>query len=212
QTPFVEIRNGADGALVLVTSLGNDPSVNDPVLPRPAPIAGLPDFPPGTSATLAEMGYSAISMQGRYGRRDLGFRLPADWLLISSQGAQLDLLYDYAAGLPEGALMLIKVNGTTIRVLPLFGQGGEPLPMLPVGFPARLLAPGPNSLTFETIIPGNPPDLPCPRIEGPLLRVSDQSVLRIPASPRMQFVSVGAGLAGLDPAAIFSAPDADSEG
>ena len=212
QTPFAEIRTGADGALVLVSSLGNDGSVIDPILARPAAIAGLLEFVPGASATLAEMGFPAISMQGRYGRRDLGFRLPADWLLISSQGAQLDLIYDYAPGLPEGALMLVKVNGTTIRMLPLVDEGGETLPMLPVRFSARLLAPGPNNLTFETIIPGDPADLPCPRIEGPLLRVSDQSVLLIPSSPKMQFVSVSAALAVLDPAAIVAAPEADSDG
>jgi len=210
--PLAEIRKGEDGALILVISAEVDAPLLDVILPGLGAIAGPPAFLPGVSATLSEMGYPPISMQGHYGRTDLDFRLPGDWLLISSQRVLLDLLYDYAPGLPEGALMLVKVNGTTIRLLPLFGQGGETLPMLPVGFPAQLLAPGPNTLTFETIIPGDPPDLPCPRIEGPLLRVSGESALRIPSSPRMHFANVGAGLSELDPGAVVATPEASADG
>lgn len=197
--PDFQIRRAPDGALVLVLNSLSDFGVSDDILPRPAAITGPATFVPGTEVTLAEMGLPTVAMRGRYGRSDLNFLLPADWLLLASQSAEIGLIYDYADGLPETALLLLKVNDTTVRLLPLFGQGGEEIPLLEVSFPTRLLSPGINALTVETIIPGEPPDLPCPRIEGELLRVSDQTTLRIPASPSMHFPDLGAELLALAP-------------
>lgn len=197
--PDFQIRRARDGALVLVMRSLSDTDVLDSFLPRPDPITGPVRFVPGSDVTLAQMGLPPVAMRGRYGRSDLNFLLPPDWLLLASQSAEIGLIYDYAEGLPETALMLLKVNDTTVRLLPLFGQGGEEIPVLQVSFPARLLSPGINALTVETIIPGEPPDMPCPRIEGELLRVSDQTTLRIPASPSMQFPDLGAQLLRLAP-------------
>jgi hypothetical protein len=136
--------------------------------------------------------------EGRYVRLSVDFRLPWDWVLLASQKARLDLDYRFAPGLPEGALLLVKVNGTTVRLLPLDRDGGRTLPTLPISFGARLLEPGVNRLDFEALIPGDPPDAACAPLEGPVLEISEGSRLFVPASPRMSLPALDLSLAALE--------------
>ncbi|GGL70566.1 cellulose biosynthesis cyclic di-GMP-binding regulatory protein BcsB [Wenxinia marina] len=204
--PPVEVRRTPEGGLVLVVEEGAEPSALDTFLPLPEARTGPTLVDPGQPASLDDLGSGAIEMRERYERVDVDFRLPRDWLLMSSQKAQIDLTYGYAADLPEGSLLLVKVNDTTVRLLPLFGQGGEVLPTLPIGFPARLLSPGMNRLSFEAVVPGDPPDLPCPPVDGPILAISGDSSLSVPPSPRMRRIDMGPTLYELGSGTIEAVP------
>jgi hypothetical protein len=202
------LRTGADGAAVLVLAPDVPVAALDPFLPLPPAQADNPAVTPGIAATLGDLGMEDIEIRRRYGRVDVAFTLPEDWMLRASQGARIDLLYRYAEGLARDALMLVKVNGTTVRLLPLFGEPDVDLPLLPVGFSTRLLEPGTNIVSFETIVPGDPPDLPCSPIDGPLVEILAESVIVVPPSPRMAFPSAATLLRNLDSAGITIAEGA----
>lgn len=206
------LRRGGDGALVLVLPADATAAMLDPWLPLPGPVADLPALVPGTAPTLDEIGLGGRVAESRYTLNALRFVLPDDWLLLAAQEARIDLSYRYAAGLPETAQMLVKVNGTTVRLLPLHGEGGLNLPVLPVGFQARLLAPGVNEVSFETFIPGDPPDLPCAQIPGPFVEISGETALVVPDSPAMTLPRLGTALRGVAPGGIAAIAGADPAG
>ncbi|MDT8856602.1 cellulose biosynthesis cyclic di-GMP-binding regulatory protein BcsB [Paracoccaceae bacterium Fryx2] len=187
--PSADLVRGGDGSLVLRVVLGAGGAVPDlaALLPPPPPAAGVPTLAPGDVVPLSALGRGDTADFGHYIRHDIAFRLPQDWLVLGPQAAELTLLYGFGEDLGTGALLLVKVNGTTVRLLPLDRQGGAVQPALPVGFKASLMQPGVNLLTFEAIIPGDPPDLPCPLREDPMLRILAASTLEVPVSPRMQF-------------------------
>ena len=80
----------------------------------------------------------------------------------------------------------MKVNGTTVRLLPL-DRGGGMQPTLDVGFLASLLGPGLNRLAFEVIVEAENPNLACPPWPQRLVTILPSSVLSIPDMPRMHF-------------------------
>jgi hypothetical protein len=104
-------------------------------------------------------------------------------------------------------LLLVKVNGTTLQVLPLDKNGGATRPPLAISFPARLLNPGANQLTFEATVPGDPADLPCAAAGGTFMTILGQSDLTVPAAPRMRIVGMGPALLGM-PQSGITLPDA----
>ena len=197
-----EVRHSPQGPLILLISTDTTADMLDDLLPLPSAIVVPPDLTPGQVTTLNALNVDDIAIRSRYRRVDVPFRLPDDWLVLTAQRAQLDLQYRYAENLPEGSLFLIKVNGITVRLLPLFGEGGVVLPELPVRFSARLLKPGFNNISFEAIIPGDPSDMTCPNIEGPLLEVSGNTLVNVPASPRMQLPRLSLGMQRLTPESV----------
>lgn len=214
--PGATLRQGADGVIVLavVPQLdGTLPAALDSFLPEPLPIPDLPAVEPGTTATLASLGFSDTSDESHYIRHDLRFRLPSDWLILKSERAALTLLYRFPASLPKGSILLVKINGTTLELLPLDENGGQALPPHPITFPARLLHPGVNELTFEATVPGDPADLPCATSSGAFLTLMAESDLTVPTAPLMQFPGVGPALLGLSQAgiAVPTAPSAHSD-
>lgn len=199
--PGVDVRRVGDGAIVMLLTVGYDGALPDldALLPLPAPVPNIALLAPGTATPLRELGFDRPEAFNRYTEQSITFGLPDDWLLLASQKAVLKLGYSFADGMPKGALMLIKVNGTTIRMLPLDREGGKIQPLLDVDFRARLLRPGANGLTFVTIVPGDPPDLPCPPIMGPLTIIGASSTLLVPPSPKMQTVDIARPLVALQP-------------
>ncbi|TKA94317.1 cellulose biosynthesis cyclic di-GMP-binding regulatory protein BcsB, partial [Cereibacter changlensis] len=201
----VSVQQGGDGALVLVIEHPAGQAA-DPALIAEA-LSGIPDpqtvaqpvmLQPGQNTAFADLGFTTVISSEYYFRRDLGFRLPEDWLLLASQKATIELDYGFAQNLPEDGLVLVKVNGTTVRMLPLDRNGGKIQPRLPVSFSARLLRPGMNALSFESIIPGDPADEPCPTRDTDMLTILDSSSLLVPPSPKMQLPDMARTLSGLD--------------
>lgn len=207
--PGVSLRKGAGGAIVLVIvpeSDGSLPAALDTFLPVATPMPDLPALSPGVTAVLADLGFPDTPDASHFIRHDLQFRLPDDWLSLASQRASLTLLYSFAANLPEGAILLVKVNGITLQMLPLDRKGGAALPPLDITFPARLLQPGANALTFEATVPGDPADLPCATASGPFLTILGQTALTVPAMPRMQIAAMGPTLLRLAQSDIVFPP------
>lgn len=203
-------RRGGDGAVVLAITPATRPedladalsaALPDESLAGPALRPAL--VTPGAAVPLARMGVpGGLSGAEHVFLRDIDFRLPDDWLLLAQQKARLDLDYAFAEGLGRGALLMVKVNGTTIRLLPLDRGDGTTLDTLPIRFEARLLRPGINRLTFEAEIPAAAPDLPCPEREEPMLRVHDSTALFVPESPRMRQPDLGRLVSRLGPASV----------
>lgn len=184
----VSFRQSGDGVQVMVIEY------------RPGtPPQALPDFPALSAArmpqvpmidtqrpvALSKLGFSTTEVASRYALIEQRFRLPDDFVLLTNAKAELRLDYAYADGLPRGAMMLVHINGTNVRLLPLRGEGGHPIEDFPVRFEARLLRAGSNTLGFEVIIPGEPADLPCPTWDGPVLAIGENSTLNLPYSPSM---------------------------
>jgi hypothetical protein len=207
-----ELRLAADGAPVLMLAPDVSAEALGFLLPDPPPQTDFPAVEPGTPALLSDLGFGDVAIRRRYGRVDIHFTLPEDWMLAANQTARIDLLYRYAEGLPPNALMLVKVNGTTVRLLPLYGEPGVTLPRLPVGFPTRLVEPGVNVISFETIIPGDPPDQPCSPIDGPMAEIFSDTGIVIPQAPRMAFPSVATVLRSLDREGLALAEGAAPDG
>lgn len=199
--PFTEIRRAADDAIVLVLTQGIDGSMPDlnEVLPLPGPIENIAALHPGFVTTLRDLAFDQTDAFNRYSEQEVTFALPDDWLILASQRAELRLDYTFADGLPKGAIMLVKLNETTVRLLPLDRNGGKALPTLEIDFPARILVPGANALTFVAIIPGDPPEEHCPPLTGPLLTIGAQSTMFVPPSPKMRMLGIDRPLIAMRP-------------
>ncbi|WP_181375719.1 cellulose biosynthesis cyclic di-GMP-binding regulatory protein BcsB [Palleronia abyssalis] len=231
-----EFRRGGDGALVLVLAIppeGIPASEAGPFLdtvlrdilserftfdaetvqtgidPRTRMQAGVP-------VTLDSLGMPTTRTTSHYFRRDQIFTLPRDWLVLTAQKATLHLDYIYARNLPEKSELLIRVNGETVRLLPLRGEGGELIEQFPIKFYANLLREGPNLLQFEALIPGDPEDEPCPPGQFPKLEIRGTSTLTVPPSPRLRLsglrlpvYALRSGAISLDGAGMDQLPPAD---
>ncbi|ETX14096.1 hypothetical protein OCH239_05495 [Roseivivax halodurans JCM 10272] len=190
-----EFRRGGDGAIVFLLRSGdydNAAQVFTGAVPAPSSEFTTPIIEPGRPTTLAELDTDGIEGRGRYIREHVQFRLPSDWLLLASQTGELRLDWRYDTDLPKGGLLLVKVNGTTIQLLPLDEpeNAGRPLPTLRIPFAANLLRPGANRLTFEALVPGDPPDEACVPSEAPIFEISGGTSLTIPPSPRLSLPGI----------------------
>ncbi|MCC5969271.1 MAG: cellulose biosynthesis cyclic di-GMP-binding regulatory protein BcsB [Pararhodobacter sp.] len=190
-------ERGGDGAIVLMVEQTDDfGPISDGLLAAVGdlPASGAATLTPGRAQPLSALGAGRLQGEGRYIRLAVDFALPWDWLLLASQKARLDLDYRFAPGLPQGALLLVKVNGTTVRLLPLDRDGGPDMPTLPISFEARLLHPGANRIEFEALVPGDPPDAACAPMERAVLDISAASQIYVPQSPQMWMPSIDRAL------------------
>ncbi|TVR48341.1 MAG: hypothetical protein EA386_04570 [Rhodobacteraceae bacterium] len=200
----VSFRTGGDGAIVLTLEVaqGTDPAdlFDDLEALDPAPHQrSVTQITPLEPASFASFGVPTEIFAQRYAVRSYPFRLPSDWLVLTAAKARINLDYAYARNLPEGAMLLLQVNGTTVRLLPLRDEGGTAITSFPVDFEARLMHPGVNLLTFEMFVPGDPDDLPCPGGDDPFLRISDSSTLEVPYSPSMSIPDMSVAFSALAP-------------
>lgn len=196
----VSIRRGTGEAAVLQIEYTADAPLPDLSLFLPVQqiAPAIPVLKPGVATPLAALGVPQIIGNTHYFRRDVDFTLPDDWLLLASQKAEFEINYGFSEGLAEGGLLLIKVNGQTVRLLPLDREGGKILPPLKISFLASRLHPGLNTLTFEMAVPGDPALMPCVSRETDMLAVLGESTLYVPASPRMTQSDIARSLTGLD--------------
>ena len=116
------------------------------------------------------------------------FRLPADWLLLASQRAQLDLDYMIAPGLPCRVSHAAEGERHHAFACPpsqLDRDVGVSLPTLAhPGSTPRSCDRGVNRLDFEVLVPGDPPNIACPRMSGPIVDIrSGSRLFRGPTRP-----------------------------
>ncbi|SFD84283.1 cellulose biosynthesis cyclic di-GMP-binding regulatory protein BcsB [Roseivivax sediminis] len=202
-----QFRRGGDGAIVLLANSGRYDETGALLLEAlPAGETGNwpPLIEPGGPRALSDLGIADIEGRGRYVNEAVPFRLPRNWLLMASQRAELRLDYQYDTDLPDGALLLVKVNGTTIRLLPLdeAEAAGRDLDTLRVPFAANLLHPGINQLSFEALVPGDPPDEACVPRDAPIFRVDSTTELVVPRSPAMSVPDIRRVLEDIRPEGI----------
>lgn len=199
-----EVRRGGDGAFVLLINTRRYDEVRDfllAALPHRAKHPPPPFVEPDRRTSLADLKISSVAGEGRYFNAPIPFRLPRDWLLLASQQAEIRLDYQYDHDLPEGSLLLVKVNQNTIRVLPLDDarRAGRPLETLRIPFDANLLRPGVNRLTFESLVPGDPADQACAIRNQPTFRVFGTTSLLVPDSPSMSRPNIDGTLDEIGP-------------
>lgn len=207
----VSFRPGSSGALVMQIEHrpGELPDLAPHLPPAPPAEADARLTTPGRPVTLAELGFEDLIGNTHYFRHDINFRLPEGWLLLANQRARLQLHYGFAAGLAQDSILMVKVNGETVRILPLNRNGGEVQPPLDINFPARLLHGGVNSLTFEMMVPGEPSDAPCLPRPGDMLVILNESTLNVPPSPPMELAGITRPLSGLTSAGVIAAEGSD---
>ncbi|MGO4854147.1 hypothetical protein [Phaeovulum sp. W22_SRMD_FR3] len=185
-SPMASFRRGAEGTITLQIEYAGArlPDLTK-LLPQQADGWGIPRVVPGQQISQEQLGFKLIRGNTHYFRQDVSFLLPEDWLLLASQKVRFTLHYGHSADLPKGALLLFKVNGQTVRLLPLDRDGGKVLPPLDITFRANRLNPGINTLTYEMSIPGDPADLPCTPRNTDMLVVLGDTNMTVPPSPKM---------------------------
>lgn len=202
----VSFRLGADGAQVMVVEYrpGEAPQPLQALEPLStvAATTGLPLLATQQPVALSELGFRNVEVNSRYRLIEQGFRLPDDFVILTNAKAELRLDYAYAEGLPRDAMLLIHINGTNVRLLPLRGQANEWIESFPIRFEARLLRAGANTLGFEVIIPGDPADLPCPNTEETSLAIGESSTLQVPYSPSMFLPDMHFAFVNLQPESV----------
>ena len=196
-------RSGGDGAIVLLTDSGEAEKIATLLTGALGDMMSEPPLPeatPGAPQTLSDLGVGVLEGRGHYIDKSVSFRLPWDWLGLASQDAGLRLDYAFADDLPSGSLLLVKLNGETVRLLPLDdpAQAGRRLDPLQIPFDANLLQPGVNELSFEALVPGAPVDAACAPRSEPVFRVFETSRLDIPNSPSMTLPRIDRTLASAD--------------
>jgi cellulose synthase operon protein B len=207
QVPAVRFATGGDGAQVMVigVSPGSAPvpmPVFDtifPPIPRRDPVPAMTTQRP---VPLAELGFQSVELRDRYSLTEIPFRLPDDYVVLTSGKSEMTLTYIYSEDLPQGSVLQIHVNGVNVRVLPLRGQGGQLIQDFPIRFNAHHLRGGVNTLAFEVMVPGDPADLPCPHREQPVVAISDRSTIAAPYSPSMYLADMHYAFAALTPRGI----------
>lgn len=203
----VSYRVGGDGAQVMVLELAPDARSDDLLgemqefAPQPS-AQRAPLVQPVRNVPFSEIGIRTESFSQRYAARNYPFRLPDDWLVLTAAKARINFDYVYATGLPHDAMLLLSVNGTAIRLLPLRDEGGQMITEFPIDFEARIMQPGTNTLSFELMVPGDPPDLPCPAVDRPFLQISETSTLHVPYSPKMAIPDMDLAFGALTPDSI----------
>ena len=204
----LSFRAAGDGAQVMVVEFVPDSRPGalpefENILPRVAERAAPTLIETQRPVAFSEFGFRTTEIYDRYARIDARFRLPDDYVVLTNAKAEIALDYIYVDGLPEGAMLLVNVNGTNIRLLPLRGEAGDLIEQFPLRFEARYLRSGINTITFEAMIPGSPPDMPCPFTETPFLAIGQSSTLTVPFSPSMYLPDMHIGFAGLTPASVY---------
>lgn len=150
----------------------------------------------------SEFGYRTTEIRDRYALIEQRFRLPEDYVVLTNAKAEIALDYIYVPNLPTGSMLLVHINGENIRLLPLRGEAGTLIEQFPVRFEARLLRAGINTIGFESIIPGDPADLPCPTQDSPMLAIGQSSTLTVPYSPSMYMPDMHLAFTGLTPDSV----------
>jgi len=205
----IRFVRGGDGAEVMV--IGVAPGADAPplddldrILPQRDRLAGVALIDTIRPVPLSDMGFRSQQFWGRYALSETRFRLPDDYVVLTNLKAFLHLTYVFAEDLPDGAMLQVHVNGTNIRLLPLWTGGGRMIEDFPIRFEARYLRGGENTLAFEMFIPGDPPDLPCPQREGPVLAIADSSTLTVPYSPSMYLADMHFVFSALGPEGVLA--------
>ncbi|WP_323037386.1 cellulose biosynthesis cyclic di-GMP-binding regulatory protein BcsB [Pararhodobacter sp.] len=205
----LSFRTAGDGAQVMVVEFipGERPQALpefENILPRVAERRQPVLIDTERPVALSEFGFTTTEVRDRYALIEQRFRLPEDYVVLTNAKAELALDYIYVPNLPEGAMLLVHINGENVRLLPLRGEAGELIEQFPVRFEARLLRSGINTLAFETIIPGAPADLPCPTQDAAMVAVGEASSLMVPFSPSMYMPDMHIAFAGLTPESVLT--------
>jgi cellulose synthase operon protein B len=193
------IRRGTGDAVVLqIEYNANTLPDLSAVLPALDARTGVPVLAPDTTTPLSAFGVTTIIGNTHYFRKDISFLLPETWLLLASQKAEIELNYGFSDELPKGALLLVKINGKTVQLLPLDKDGGKMKPPLLIRFLANMMDPGLNTLTFEMSVPGEPSSLPCMTRDTDMLAITGETTISVPSSPMMRQNDLLGSLAELD--------------
>lgn len=200
-------RMAGDGAQVMVVEFvpGERPHALpefENILPRVAVRQQPTLIATQRSVPFSDFGFRTIEVRDRYARHEQRFRLPEDYVVLTNDKAEIALDYIYVPDLPAGSMLLVHVNGENIRLLPLRGEGGQLVEQFPLRFEARLLRAGINTLSFETIIPGAPADLPCPTQDAAMVAIGQDSTLFVPYSPAMYLADMHLAFSGLTPESV----------
>lgn len=216
----MDVRRGGDGALVLRLVLAGDaPEALAARLAEMLPPRGEPGavalLEPGAAQDFGSLGAQTVALSGRFARRALRFRLPEDWLTLTTRPARLSLRYTAAEALPQGAQLTVRLNGAAIQLLPLdrvAQQGAAGPSRVDIDFQAQLMQAGANLLEFEAMVPGDPPDMPCAAPMGDVVTIDAASTLLAPASPRMTLPGMAEAVRALDGARLALIGEIDGFG
>ena len=203
----LSFRTAGEGAQVMVVEFipGERPHALpefENILPRVAERAQPPLIDTERAVAFSEFGFQSTEVYDRYALIESRFRLPDDYVVLTNDKAEIALDYIFVPDLPEGAMMLVHVNGTNVRLLPLRGEAGTLIEQFPVRFEAQLLRSGINTLAFEVMIPGAPADMPCPTSDSPMMAIGQGSTLTVPFSPSMYLPDMHLAFAGLTPESV----------
>lgn len=211
----VSFQRAGDGAEVLVVEYNRArmsqglPELRG-LLPAPEQRTPLAMIKTNEPVRFAEFGFTNAEVRDRHTRLTQQFLLPEDYVVLTSEKAEMQLDYAYMPDLPRGAVLILKVNGQSVSASTLTGEGTRARAKSTLRFEASRLRPGINEITFEVLIPGSPEDQACPSRIEPFLMIGENSTLYAPHTPSFYLPDMHLGLAGLRPRDVQTAPLAET--
>lgn len=168
----------------------------------PKPVAVVP----GQTVTLADLGYAGGQVKSHLWNDTISFTLPDTYL--PATGGRGVVLLDYAniAGLSQGSVMRVLINGTAVRSIPLNSDDFVAERGLTIRFDAGLLQAGTNTLSFEASLPGPQTGLACPTTTVLAAEIGATSTLMVPTTPAMVRPGLGPVLRNLTPGGVSAWP------
>ena len=179
---------------------------------------------PGSRVSFADLGIDLRSFTGRYFQQSVNFKMPNDFYPGDYGKALVRLNALYAAGLSDGAELLINLNDYTVSNIPLGASRNGVITEKQLPIPFSAFRPGENTFTVVAKLPA-PSDEVCDptRVGGGAgrLRILGDSYLELPDFARIGRYPDLAALnsqfsefekrADLEPLAVL-VPDADLSG
>ncbi|MEM1138245.1 MAG: cellulose biosynthesis cyclic di-GMP-binding regulatory protein BcsB [Pseudomonadota bacterium] len=150
----------------------------------PAETAGnrLAPIMPDTTYSFLDLGAASdtLSFAGPEAKT-VFFDVPSDFYVKESDSLEVDLDFTYGAGFREDSVLNIVLNGRFQKAIPLNDPEGASLRDYQLFLPARLLTPGPNTLTFAPVMLSNAAGECLPFQDGNLMvTILDRSELTFP--------------------------------
>lgn len=118
-------------------------------------------------------------------QRELGFRLPVDFLVRPNDYAKLALNFTYGAGMRPDAVFNVLLNGQHVRSIGLTNANGDLITGYKMDLPTYLFKPGSNTITFAPILTPYAKECELLQPESFFLTVFDNSTFFLPTMPHL---------------------------
>ena len=144
------------------------------------------ELPEGIPVRFADLGFHTTTLRGPAGFAGFDLTVPADLYTPDSAEAELSLDFAYGAGMRGDSVVNLLLNGQFVQALALPDPNGAVLRGYRIRIPARKLAPGRNTIQFETsLVPSVTGACTEQQVRNLVLALEDTSTITLPRGDRL---------------------------